>query len=214
MTPAEANLLRTLLAGPEASAKVAARAASGGRPAAVLIALAEHSAGLHVVLVEKDARLRSHAGQVAFPGGSLEPSDPSPVAGALREAHEEVGIEPGEVEVLGVLPPTYVRSSDFAVTAVVARWPQPRPLAPVDTVEIAAVHSIALDVLLDPANRVTWTHPAGFDGPGFVVGELFVWGFTAYLLDGLFDLAGWTVAWDQARVAEIPERFVRGRRRG
>ena len=68
-------------------------------------------------------------------------------------------------------------------------------------------------LLFDPANRVTWTHPAGFSGPGFLVGELFVWGFTAYLLDGLFDLAGWTVPWDGNRVADIPERFMRGRRR-
>ena len=70
-----------------------------------------------------------------------------------------------------------------------------------------------MDVLLEPANRLTWTHPAGFTGPGFVVGDLFVWGFTAYLLDGLFDLAGWTVPWDATRVEEIPHRFARGRRR-
>lgn len=213
MTPAELERLRAALAGPEATARVAQRAASGGRPAAVLIALADHAQGPRIVLVEKDTRLRSHAGQVAFPGGAIEASDASPVAGALREADEEVGLPPAEVEVLGVLPPAYVRASDFAVTAVVGHWPTPRPLVPVDVDEIAAVHSVAVDVLLDPANRLTWTHPAGFSGPGFVVGELFVWGFTAYLLDGLFDLAGWTVPWDVDRTADIPERFRIGRRR-
>lgn len=213
MTPAELARLRATLAGPEAAARVAERAARGGRPAAVLIALADHPQGARVVLVEKDARLRTHAGQVAFPGGAIEASDPSPVAGALREADEEVGLPPAKVDVLGVLPPAYVRASDFAVTAVVGHWPTPRPLAPVDVREIAAVHSVAVDVLLDPANRLTWTHPAGFSGPGFVVGELFIWGFTAYLLDGLFDLAGWTSDWDRDRVAEIPERFRLGRRR-
>jgi 8-oxo-dGTP pyrophosphatase MutT (NUDIX family) len=205
--------LRAALAGPEAVARVATRTAAGGRPAAVLIALAEHADDTRVVLVEKDARLRAHAGQVAFPGGAIEPVDESPIAGALREADEEVGLAPSEVRVLGVLPPAHVRASDFDVTAVVARWARPRPLVPVDVGEIAAVHSVALDVLLEPANRLTWRHPTGFTGPGFVVGELFIWGFTAYLLDGLFDLAGWTVPWNVGRVEEIPERFARGRRR-
>lgn len=208
MTTVDAERLRAALAGPEAAARVAGRAAQGGRPAAVLIALAEHAEGTRIVLVEKDARLRTHAGQVAFPGGSIEASDASAVAGALREADEEVGLAPGEVEVLGVLPPAYVRASDFAVTAVVGRWPTPRPLAPVDVTEIAAVHSVAVDVLVDPANRLTWTHPAGFSGPGFVVGELFIWGFTAYLLDGLFDLLGWTQPWESDLITEIPPRFL------
>lgn len=213
MTPADLERLKAALAGPDGAARVAERAARGGRPAAVLIALADDPSGPGVVLVEKDARLRTHAGQIAFPGGAIEASDASAVAGALREAEEEVGLAAGEVDVLGVLPPAYVRASDFAVTAVVGYWPVPRPLVPVDVAEIAAVHRVPVAVLLDPANRVTWTHPAGFSGPGFVVGDLFVWGFTAYLLDGLFDLAGWTVSWDAARTAEIPERFRLGRRR-
>ncbi|MFT3971138.1 MAG: CoA pyrophosphatase [Micropruina sp.] len=213
MTTVDAARLRAVLAGPAAAARVAERAAQGGRPAAVLIALAEHVEGVRIVLVEKDARLRTHAGQIAFPGGAIESSDASPVAGALREAAEEVGLASEEVDVLGVLPPAYVRASDFAVTAVVGRWPAPRTLTPVNVGEIAAVHSVPVDVLVDPANRLTWTHPAGFSGPGFVVGDLFIWGFTAYLLDGLFDLAGWTLPWDVERVSDIPERFRVGRGR-
>ena len=75
------------------------------------------------------------------------------------------------------------------------------------------MHSVAIDVLLEPANRVTWQLPNGFAGPGFVAGELFVWGFTAYLLDGMFELAGWTLPWDASRVSDVPERFFRGRGR-
>ena len=205
--------LRSALAGPEAVARVATRHAGGGRPAAVLLALADRGGDTEVVLVEKHARLRSHAGQVAFPGGAMEPSDASMIAAALREADEEVGLQPSEVEVLGVLPAAYLRASDFDVTTVVARWANPRPLAPVDVVEIAAVHSVALDVLLDPANRLTWSLPNGFSGPAFVVGELFVWGFTAYLLDGLFELAGWTLPWDAGRLSDVPERFLQTRPR-
>lgn len=213
MTVPALDRLRHNLTGAEPAARFAERIARGGRPAAVLIALAEHPGGTQIVLVEKDARLRTHAGQVAFPGGAIEPFDATPIDGALREAEEEVGLPPDEVQVLGVLPPARVRASNFDVTAVVGRWPSPRDLVPVDVREIAAVHSVAVDVLLDPANRLTWTHPSGFTGPGFVVGDLFVWGFTAYLLDGLFDLAGWTRPWRRERLAEIPERFLRGRRR-
>lgn len=71
----------------------------------MLIALAEHADDTRVVLVEKDARLRAHAGQVAFPGGAIEPVDESPIAGALREADEEVGLAPSEVRVLGCCRP-------------------------------------------------------------------------------------------------------------
>lgn len=205
--------LRAALAEGEAVSRVSTRAAGGGRPAAVLIALGDNGGDTEVVLVEKNARLRSHSGQVAFPGGAMEPSDASPIAAALREANEEVGLRPSDVEVLGVLPPAYLRASDFDVTSVVARWANPRPLVPVDVGEIAAVHSVAIDVLLDPANRLTWQLPNGFAGPGFVVGELFVWGFTAYLLDGMFDLAGWTVPWNASRVSDVPERFFRSRGR-
>ena len=212
MTRFDLEPLTAALAAPSAVARVSTRVAEGGRSAAVLIALAQHPDDTRIVLVEKDARLRSHAGQVAFPGGAIEPSDSTPVAAALREAEEEVGLPPAQIEVLGVLPPAHVRASDFDVTAVVGQWATPHALVPVDLGEIAAVHSVAVTVLLDPANRVTWTHPSGFAGPGFLVDDLFVWGFTAYLLDGLFDLAGWTVPWRRDRLADIPERFLRGRR--
>ncbi len=197
------------------------RPAVGGRRAAVLI-LFHHDpvaaesergdlAGLRLVAIEKSARLRSHAGQVAFPGGSLEPTDADAVAAALREADEEVGIAPEGVSVLGVLPEAHVAASGFDVTSVVGWWPAPRPLVPVDTFEVAAVHSLALGHLVDPANRLTWTHPSGYRGPAFVVDDLFVWGFTGHLLDGLVRLAGWEKPWDVRRTAPIPPRFLRGR---
>ena len=67
---------------------------------------------------------------------------------------------------------------------------------------------IAVDDLLDPAHRSTWVHPAGFQGPAFVVGDLYIWGFTAYLLDELFDLLGWTRPWRHELRTEIPARFL------
>lgn len=161
-----------------------------------------------LVLIEKRADLRSHAGQVAFPGGSIESVDVDPVAAALREANEEVGVEPATVEVLGVLPAAHIPRSGFDVTSVVGWWSAPVRLAPVDVAEVAAVHQVPVARLLDPDNRSTWVHPGGFSGPAFVLDDLYVWGFTAYLLDGMFDLLGWTLPWDVSRTSAIPPRFL------
>lgn len=185
-----------------------ARTPQGTRRAAVLILLGHGAAGYDLVLVEKRADLRSHAGQIAFPGGGIESVDVDPVAAALREANEEVGVDPATVTVLGVLPAAHIPRSGFDVTSVVGWWGDPVALAPVDIGEIAAVHQVAVATLLNPANRSTWVHPGGFSGPAFVLGDLYVWGFTAYLLDGMFDLLGWTLPWDAARTSEIPPRFL------
>ncbi len=183
------------------------RRPTGARPAAVLILLSKPADDYEIVFVEKTARLRSHAGQVAFPGGSLEPGETDPVVAALREAEEEAGIVPSAVDVLGVLPTAHIVRSDFDVTSVVGWWREPGPLATADPFEIAAVHTIGVPDLVNPANRVSWMLPEGYRGPAFVVGDLFIWGFTAFLLDGLFDVLGWTQPWDENRTAEIPPRF-------
>ncbi len=213
--PVELRDAQAKFARPDALSFIAgARTPQGTRRAAVLILLSPPLAGdgpaqgYELVLIEKRADLRSHAGQVAFPGGSIESVDVDPVAAALREAQEEVGVEPSTVEVLGVLPAAHIPRSGFDVTSVVGWWPEPAPLAPVDVAEVAAVHQVAVARLLDPANRSTWVHPGGFRGPAFLLDDLYVWGFTAYLLDGMFDLLGWTVPWDRDRTTEIPPRFL------
>jgi 8-oxo-dGTP pyrophosphatase MutT (NUDIX family) len=207
--PDELLAARGRLAAPGVLALATARPPQGKRAAAVLILLSTGERGYQLVLVEKRAELRNHAGQVAFPGGSIEPDDASPIAAALREAAEEAGVSEG-VEVLGVLPAAHIPRSGFDVTSVVAWWTKPRPLQVVDAEELSAVHVVAVDDLLDPAHRSTWVHPAGFQGPAFVIGELYIWGFTAYLLDELFDLLGWTRPWPTELHTEIPARFLAG----
>jgi 8-oxo-dGTP pyrophosphatase MutT (NUDIX family) len=180
-----------------------------GRRAAVLIPLFGAADDLRMVFIEKTGELRFHAGQVAFPGGSLEPDDSGPISAALREAREEAGIDPDTVTVLGLLPEMTIPFSGFAVTCVLGWWGHPAELSTHDPGEIAAVHTLAVNDLVNPANRMTWQHPNGATGPGFQVEDLFIWGFTAMTLDRLFNFAGWSRGWDPTRVVPIPKRFYR-----
>jgi 8-oxo-dGTP pyrophosphatase MutT (NUDIX family) len=160
--------------------------------------------GPDVLLTERAATLRSHAGQVAFPGGAIDAADTGPSAAALREAREETGLDPLGVEVAGHLPDLYLPVSDFAVTPVLAWWRRPSPVQVVDRGEVARVVRVPVAELLDPANRFRAVHPSGFTGPAFRARGLFVWGFTAGLLDRVFHLSGWERPWDRERLEDVP----------
>lgn len=182
------------------------------RHSAVLCLFGDGERGPEVLLIERSATLRSHAGQPAFPGGAVDPEDGpvddsrrpvGPVRAALREAAEEVGLRTGTVEVLGVLPALWLPPSGFVVHPVVAWWREPHDVAVVDTAEVAAVARVPLADLVDPRNRLQVTHPSGWVGPAFEVHDLMVWGFTAGLLDKLLELGGWAVPWDTGRRREL-----------
>ncbi len=177
-----------------------------GRTSAVLIAFAEtpDTAGPAVLLIERAADMRSHAGQVAFPGGSIDAGDDGPVAAALRESNEEVGLDPDSVRVVAELPALFIPVSGFVVTPVLAWWAHPHEVGPVDAAEVARVAVVPVAELIEPANRFRVSHPSGYIGPGFAVRDLFVWGFTAGLLDRLLTLAGWAVPWDEAVLRPLP----------
>ncbi|ADB29580.1 NUDIX hydrolase [Kribbella flavida DSM 17836] len=183
------------------------------RQSAVLILLADgNEDGPDVLLTERSWTLRSHAGQMAFPGGRSDEEDGTGVDGlvrtALREAEEETGLDPSGVEVFAVWPALWVPVSNFGVSPVLAWWRQPSPVAVVDPAEVASVHRVALSALADPANRVSCLHPSGFTGPAFLIDDLFIWGFTAGLLDKLLLLGGWVRDWDPAHVVPLPDRLV------
>lgn len=179
------------------------------RHAAVLVLFGESlGAGPDVLLIERAATLRSHAGQPAFPGGSVDPDDAGPVGAALREAAEEVGLDPASVEVLGALPELWLPPSGFAVTPVVAWWRAPHPVGPVDAGEVAAVARVPVSRLVDPDHRLRVRHPSGWTGPAFDTGDLLVWGFTAGLLDRLLALGGWERPWAAGPVRELDPETV------
>lgn len=184
----------------------------GGRPSAVLILFSDGADatgnGPDVLLTERAATMRSHPGQVSFPGGALEADDRGPVAAALREAEEETGLDPAGVDVLGELPSLFLPPSGYVVTPVLARWRSPSVVSAVDEAEVARVVRAPLDELLEPANRFVSRHPSGYLGPAFRVQGLYVWGFTAGLLSRLLALAGLERPWDRTREEDLPAEIL------
>ena len=181
----------------------------GGRASAVLILFGPSpEGGEDVVLTERSHSMRSHAGQVSFPGGAVDPVDSGPVAAALREAQEEVGLEPAGVQVVAELPALYLPPSNFVVTPVLAWWAQPSPISVVDHLEVARVLRAPLTELTDPARRFTVSHPNGFVGPAFDVDGLLVWGFTAGLLSKVIELAGLERTWDRDDHRPLPAHLL------
>jgi 8-oxo-dGTP pyrophosphatase MutT (NUDIX family) len=187
---------------------VAIRPGIGARPAAVLILIGDGPTGPEILFVERAAGMRTHPGQIAFPGGAADADDHDLADTALREAAEETGVDRSGIDVLGVLPPAYVEVSGFDVTAVIAWWREPSPVAVIDSREAASIDIVPVAVLTDPAHRARVSHPSGYTGPGFEVNGQLIWGLTAHLLDGVLDLAGWQRPWDRRRVVPIPARYL------
>lgn len=181
---------------------------TGGRHSAVLILFGEGADGPDVLFIERAATLRSHAGQPAFPGGAQDDEDATPVAAALREAEEEVGVDPAAVEVIGTLPNLWLPPSGFVVTPVIAWWRDPHEVGVVDEAEVAAVARVPLAELVHPDNRLRVTHPGGWVGPAFDVRGMLIWGFTAGLTDRLLALGGWELPWDTSRIQELDPATV------
>lgn len=178
------------------------------RRSAVLMLFGPGTDGPVVVLTERSEMLRSHASQVSFPGGKLDPGETT-VQAALRETWEEVGVDPASVEVLGSFPDLWLTPSRNAVTPVLGWCRDLGPLRVVDRGEVARVETVRVADLVDPARRFSVKGPSGYTGPGFEVADLFVWGFTAQLLDVLLDAAGVAVPWDESVRRRLPWRFVR-----
>jgi 8-oxo-dGTP pyrophosphatase MutT (NUDIX family) len=177
--------------------------ASGGRASAVLVLFGGAPDDPDLLFIQRSADLRLHAGQPAFPGGAIDAADDGPVAAALREAAEEVGVDPDGVDVVGTLPELFIPRTGFRVVPVLAWWRQPCAVAPVDPAEVAAVERVSVSELADPRTRVIVRGPSGFLSPAFRVKGMLIWGFTAVLVDRLLALAGWERPWDTAEVIDL-----------
>jgi len=181
------------------------------RRGAVLMLFGEGPAGRDLLLTERAHDMRSHPGQISFPGGSVDEGETA-LETALREAREETDLDPAGVEIFGQLPELWLPPSNFAVTPVLAWWHTPAPVTVVDPAEVNAILREPIDELLDPAHRISVRHPSGYVGPGFTIGEdkdLILWGFTAGIISRLFDFVGWTRPWDESRTRDLPAYMIR-----
>ena len=176
-----------------------------GRHSAVLILFGSDR---DLLLIQRASTMRSHAGQPAFPGGAVDDDDDDAVGAALREAHEETGLDPSGVLVFGALPDLWVPVTNYVVTPILGWWRDPSPVWARDPAEVSSVHRVPITAFVDPRNRCRVLHPSGFIGPGFEVDGLLVWGFTAGLISGMLDLLGWAEPWDESRMVpleDVPE---------
>jgi 8-oxo-dGTP pyrophosphatase MutT (NUDIX family) len=160
------------------------RATSDRRiPAAVLVPLVERASGWTVLLTQRSATLKDHAGQISFPGGRIDPGDAGPWQAALREAHEEIGLAASFVEFAGFLPDHWV-GTGFRVTPAVA-FVNPAFELNIAAAEVHDVFEVPLDFILDEANhrpRKMRINDLAVDVYDIPFGGRLIWGATAGML--------------------------------
>ena len=186
---------------------------SDPRRGAVLVLFGEGDHGPDLLLTERAHHMRSHPGQISFPGGGIEPGETAREA-ALREAQEETGLDPSGVDVFAELPQLWLPPSNYAVTPLLAWWETESPVAAVDPDEVHAVHRVPISELVGPAHRIVVRHPSGWVGPAYLMGaekDLILWGFTAVIIARLFDYVGWAELVDDAPLHDLPDYMLRGR---
>ena len=159
------------------------------RPAAVLVPLIDHPGGTAVLLTQRTAHLSAHAGQISFPGGRIEADDSDPIAAALRETEEEVGLPRDRVSVIGRLD-TYVTGTGFEITPIVGIVEPPVVLA-IDPFEVAEAFEVPLAFILDRRNHQRIERAVGAQSRCFFVlpyeGRN-IWGATAGILVNLAEV--------------------------
>ncbi|CAN5395954.1 CoA pyrophosphatase [soil metagenome] len=184
------------------------------RRSAVLMLFGEGEHGPDLLLTERAHTMRSHPGQVSFPGGRLDDGE-TMVEAALREAWEETGLDPDAVEVFAELPELWLPPSNSAVVPILAWWRHPSPVWVRSPDEVHAVYRVPLSELRDATHRITVTGPSGWRSPGFLIGDdhdVILWGFTGGIIARLFEFLGWIDDLPDAPEQPIPSYMLGGQR--
>jgi len=164
---------------------------SDARKASVLLGLFDQNNETYLAFIRRASTLRAHSGEIAFPGGATEVIDASAIGTALREAQEEIGLDPSRVEVLGIMPPVFTVVSNFLITPVVGYLPEGPGILRLQMSEVAEIILLPLQGLADPAIYHTeqWVR----DGVRHTVyfydyGSYRIWGATARMLNTLLEM--------------------------
>ncbi|HEX7323386.1 MAG TPA: CoA pyrophosphatase [Mycobacterium sp.] len=164
-----------------------------------------------LLVTVRASTLQHHAGQAAFPGGAAEPGDSGPVATALREAHEETGLDPGRLHPLATMEKTFIPPSGFHVVPVLAYSRDPGAVDIVDRAETAVVTRVPVRAFVNPENRLMVYRDARsrrWAGPAFLLNEMLVWGFTGQVISAMLDVAGWAQPWDTTDIRGLDEAMA------
>ncbi len=163
-----------------------------------------------VLLTHRSPSLRSHSGQVAFPGGRMDTTDRNLVDTALREAWEETGLNRATVTPLAQLPKVHIRVTGYPVHPILAYWEEPRPLGVVNPVEADEVFRVPIGELADPDNRLMVAH-GRWKGPAFRIRDYIIWGFTGGMLNALLAHGGWELPWSRDALYDLTETLASSR---
>lgn len=207
----EAGHLRNPLAGTEVTGTTHAE-----KQAAVLMLFSGSETSFDlpndasVLLTHRSPTMRSHSGQIAFPGGRIDPEDTNAVDCAFREAWEETGLDRRTATPLAQLEEVHIRATGYPVYPILGHWHSPSPVAVVSPDEADEVFDAPVYDLIDPANRlmVGWRR---WKGPAFRINGYVIWGFTGGLLSAIIDQAGWAKDWDTDRIYDLEDTLATSR---
>lgn len=171
---------------------------------------AELPADAEVLLTHRNPRLRSHSGQIAFPGGRIDAEDKNVVDTALREAWEETGLDRHHVSPLATLPELHIMTSGFPIWPVLGHWHTRGEVQVASPDELDEVLAVPVQELINPDNRLM-VGKEFWRGPAFRINGYLVWGFTGGLLSAIIESAGWEEPWDKNSTHSLAEAVQQSR---
>ncbi|MDO4927994.1 MAG: CoA pyrophosphatase [Corynebacterium sp.] len=163
-----------------------------------------------VILTHREPAMRQFSGHISFPGGHIDRTDITPIAAGLREANEEIALDPDSVKVIRQIRPVAVRTARYPVYPVLCWWDKPHAVYAASPEEVDEVLTVRLADLADLDNCLH-TRIGHFKAPAFWCEGYLIWGFTAGLLATMLEISGWHIAWEQVNSYDLKAALARSR---